>query len=285
MGKRSNSRLLILLVLLVAHGWAAEFLSASLDKIQPQADDLTRGARSASYKAVFGIGGAGADRLQTVVRYGELTVGKDGYSARVSYQSEEQIYYILDGAGTLLYGDQEVPVRRDDFMYLPAGVLHGIRDGPVRVMVMGFRVPAGSGVPPPPKVLLANAADVPLQVLGQHGPTSQFKLLMGTTRSKRDKLAAAQVMGSLFLMDFAPGGTNIPHSHGREEEIYFVLRGSGEMVAGVDTSGADLRHPARQGDVFCFLPGARVGYYSGATDRDPHDLILAVRGFLPPPGN
>jgi len=54
--------------------------------------------------------------------------------------------------------------------------------------------------------MLANADDVELQILGQHGPTSQFKLMMGTTSSQRDKLAAAYLMNSLFMMDFAPGG-------------------------------------------------------------------------------
>ena len=33
---------------------------------------------------------------------------------------------------------------------------------------------------------------------------------MGTTESTRDKLAAASQMVSLFIMEFAPGGTNIP---------------------------------------------------------------------------
>lgn len=54
-------------------------------------------------------------------------------------------------------------------------------------------------------------------------------------------------MGSLFLMDFAPGGTHIPHSHGREEEIHLGLRGSGEMVAGVDASGTYPRATSCEG--------------------------------------
>ena len=79
---------------------------------------------------------------------------------------------------------------------------------------------------------MASADDVQLQVLASHGPTTQFKLLLGTTKSTRDKLAAAQQINSLFLMDFAPGGTNIPHRHAKEEEIYYILRGYGDMVAG-----------------------------------------------------
>ncbi len=81
----------------------------------------------------------------------------------VSYPAEEQIYYILEGNGTLLYGDQRVPVKKDDFMYLPVGVKHGMAnesDQPVRLLVMGFKIPRGTDVPPTPKLMLANSADV-----------------------------------------------------------------------------------------------------------------------------
>jgi hypothetical protein len=47
-----------------------------------------------------------------------------------------------------------------------------------------------------------------IELVGR-GPTSLFKLLMGTTHSTRDKLAAASQMVSLFIMDFAPGRVRI----------------------------------------------------------------------------
>jgi mannose-6-phosphate isomerase-like protein (cupin superfamily) len=260
------------------------FLRRSLAEVQPKPDELTSGGRGASYKPLFGVGDPDAGKLQGVVRYGELTVMPGGSSAVVSYPDEEQIYYVLEGNGTLLYGDQRTPVKKDDFMYLPVNVKHGMANessAPVRVIVMGYRIPPGRQAPSPPGLMLANANDVELQVLASHGPTTQFKLLMGQTTSRRDKLAAASEMTSLFIMDFAPGGTNIPHSHATEEEIYLVLRGSGEMVAGQTPSGEDARHPAKAGDAFFFGPGTRVGYYSHAKEGEPHDLILAVRSRLP----
>lgn len=264
------------------------FLRRQLSDVKPQADDLTPNAEAASYKPVFGIGDADAGKLQGVVRYGELTVGPGGTSAAVSYPAEEQLYYILDGSGTLLYEDQKVPVKKDDFMYLPINVKHGMANtsgAPVRVIVMGYKIPAGRQVAPTPKLLLATANDVQLQVLGSHGPTTQFKLLMGTTRSTRDKLAAASEMTSLFLMDFAPGGTNIAHNHPTEEEIYLLLRGSGDIVAGRTVDGQDLRHPSKEGDAFFFAPGTQVGYFSNAKEGQAHDLILAVRSSLPSSGS
>jgi len=151
---------------------------------------------------------------------------------------------------------------------------------PVRLLVMGFKIPAGTKVAPTPKLMLANAADVPLVPVQGHGPTSLFKLLMGTTESRRDKLASASQMVSLFIMDFAPGGTNIPHHHDMEEEIYYILRGHGDMVAGGGADGNEGRYPAREGDAFFIRLNATVGFYSGSQGGE-HDLVLAVRSRFP----
>ena len=113
------------------------------------------------------------------------------------------------------------------------------------------------------------------------GPTTQFKLLMGTTRSTRDKLSAAYIMNSLFIMDFAPGGTNIPHHHDREEEVYYVLRGRGDIVAGGGMDGNEGRHPVTEGDAYFYRLNATVGFYSGMKEGEQHALILAVRSRYP----
>ncbi len=202
------------------------FLRRRVPDVQPQPDDLTANNNGAVYRPVFGAGDSQASQLKGIARYGELTVSADGSSALVSYPAEEQIYYILEGHGTLLYKDQKVPVKKDDFMYLPPGIGHGMAGeskGSVRLLVMGFKIPRGTNVAPTPKLLLANADDVSLTPVQGHGPTSLFKLLMGTTGSRRDKLAAASQMVSLFIMDFAPSGTNIPHHHEMAEEIYYIL--------------------------------------------------------------
>jgi mannose-6-phosphate isomerase-like protein (cupin superfamily) len=257
------------------------FLRRQVSDVKPQPDDLTAaGAKAASYEPLFGVGDPDVNQLKGVARYGELTVGPGGTSAIVSYPAEEQIYFIEEGSGTLLYGDEKTPVKKNDFMYLPIGVRHGIANSsnaPVKAIVMGYRIPGSMKVQPTPKLMLANADDVALQILGQHGPTTQFKLLMGPTSSQRDRLAAAYVMDSLFIMDFAPGGTNIPHNHPAEEEIYLLLRGSGDMVAGLDADGKEVRHHVTEGAAFLFKPGTQVGYYSNAREGQPHDLMLAVR--------
>ncbi len=260
------------------------FLRRSVSAIQPKPDDLTNGASGVQYRPIFGIGDADARQLKGIARYGELTVEPKGSSALVSYPSEEQLYFVLSGEGSVVYGDAKSAMKRDDFLYLPPGVKHGVVNdsaAPLRLLVMGFKIPRSVQVTPSPKLLIANAADVnPVQLAG-HGPTSLFKLLMGTTESTRDKLAAASQMVSLFIMEFAPGGTNIPHHHESEEEIYYVLRGSGDMVAGGGADGNEGRYPAKEGDAYFFRLNTTVGFYSGAKPGMPKDLILAVRSKFP----
>ena len=260
------------------------FLIRHTPTVWKKPDDLTRATETAFYKPLFGQGDKQADLLNGVVRFGELTVEAQGRSSVVSYPSEEQIYYILQGEGKLIYGDEQFPVRQNDFMYLPNGVRHGVINNsnlPIRLLVMGYSVPSDMEVQQTEELQIANTEDVELQVLGYHGPTTRYQLLMGTTESDRDELACAYQMVSLFIMDFLPTGTNIPHRHETQEEIYYVLRGYGNMVAGVDKWGNGMRHPCQAGDAFYFAAGTQVGFFSGGKEGEEHAMILAVRSNDP----
>ena len=82
----------------------------------------------------------------------------------VGYPAEEQIYFVLAGKAALLYGDERAAIRENDFMYLPVGLGHGVAnpsDAPIRLLVMGFRIPPGTEVAAPARLMLANAGDVP----------------------------------------------------------------------------------------------------------------------------
>ena len=274
----------LLLAAACASGADPTFLRRRVAEIASKPDDLTSGAAGASYQPIFGAGDAQASQLKGIARYGVLTVAPHAASALVGYPAEEQIYFVLAGKATLLHGDERAAIRENDFMYLPVGLKHGVAntsDAPVRLLVMGFRIPPGTQVAPPARLMLANADDAPPVTLPSHGPTTLFKLLMGTTESRRDKLAAASQMVSLFIMDFAPGGTNIPHHHEMEEEIYYILRGKGDMVAGGGADGNEGRYPARAGDAYFIRLNATVGFYGGSKDGEPHDLVLAVRSRFP----
>jgi len=254
------------------------FLRRMVADIHEQAIDLS--TATAHYKPIFGTGDPNAQDVKGVVRFGELTVEPGGSSKTVSYKDAEGVFFILAGSGTLHYGQDRVPVKQNDFVYLPVGVEQGVSNPsqePLRLFVMGFKIREGNEAPVTPQRMMASADDVQLQVLASHGPTAQFKLLMGTTESKRDKLAAAQQINSLFVMDFAVGGTNKTHHHAKEEEIYYILRGHGDIVAGSDAANKEMRYPSRQGDAFYFSRNTLIGFYSGGQEGEDHAQILAVR--------
>src|SRR5574340_320130 len=191
-----------------------------------RAQPLDAAAPGCRYKALFGAGDSEARIVRGIARYGEITVDPGGACAPVAHPAEEQVYVILEGSGTLTYGVAGAPVRKNDFMYLPPGISHGVANPtsePLRLVVMGFRIPAGTTVAAPAKLQVANIDDVPLQTVGGHPPTTLYRLLMGDTTSTRDRIAAGHVLTSLFIMEFTPGGTNLPHHHETEEEIYLPL--------------------------------------------------------------
>lgn len=231
------------------------------------------------YKPLFGAGDTEAHVPRGVARFAEITVSPGGACRSVSYPREEQAYVIMEGEGTLHYGGQTAPVHKHDFCYLPATVPHWLSSGSgsrLRLFAMGFKIPAGEK--PPPKLLIANYDDVKKQTVSGHPDSVVYQLLMGATDSKRDRIAAGHLLTSLFVMEFAPGGTNFPHHHDSEEEIYVLLDGTGEMVAGGGLDGVEGRFPAKPGDAYFFRLNCTVGFYNS---RAGQAHILAVRSLYP----
>lgn len=250
------------------------FLYRRLPDLKEMPADVTTPA--CHYKPAFGAGDPEASILKGIARFGEMTVDPGGACASVTYPAEEQVYVVLEGGGVLAYGGEKVPLRKSDFVYLPPGVPHALT-GPCRVIVMGFRIPTGVPLTPPAKPLIANTDEVRKETVAGHPPSTLYQLLMGSVQSRRDKLAAAHVLTSLFIMNFAPGGTNIPHHHEQEEEIYLVLEGRGDMVAGGGADGIENRRPAQAGDAYFFRLNCTVGFYNGTEPA----RILAVRSLFP----
>jgi mannose-6-phosphate isomerase-like protein (cupin superfamily) len=252
------------------------FLRRAIAQVVPKAVDISTDA--CLYKPLFGAGDAEASIARGVARYGEVTLAPGGGCKPANYPAEEQVYVILEGSGTLHYGTQTSPLKKHDFMYLPAGVEHWVANtstAPVKFFVMGFRVPAGT--PPPEKLMIANYDDVAKQQVGGHPDSVVYQLMMGDTTSKRDRLASAHVLTSLYVMEFQPGGTNFPHHHDTEEEIYVLLDGRGDMVAGSGTNGVEGRFPSAPGDAWFFRMNCTVGFYNGTGMSH----ILAVRSVYP----
>jgi mannose-6-phosphate isomerase-like protein (cupin superfamily) len=233
------------------------------------------------YKPLFGAGDRDASALVGIARYGEVVLDPNGTCASVQYPEEDQVYVALEGSGAVKYGSDTVPLHKQDYLYIPAATPHTLMNrssSPLNVIVMGFRTKGYEKMPPPPKPLSANINDVPTQTVSGHPSSALYRLLMGDADSKRDRIAAGRVLTSLFLMEIAPGGTNFPHHHPREEEIYFVLEGRGDMVAGGGVDGVEGRHPAKAGDAYFFRLNCTVGYYSAPGVKSG---ILCVRSWYP----
>lgn len=249
--------------------------------IAEKAADLS--GANCHYLPIFGEGDSAARVLRSVARFAEVKVDPQGACRPVNYSREEQIYVILEGSGILQYGEERVPVRNNDFVYLPPGITHtisGSADRPCRLLVMGFRIPAGITLEKPSKLLLANMDEVKEQTVEGHPSSVLYKLLVGDRKSTRDKIAAGYVVTSLFLMDFAPGGTNTPHHHETAEEIYLILDGHGKIVAGGGTDGVEGLHAASAGDAYFFRLNCTVGFYNNP-EPGAKAHILAVRSRFP----
>lgn len=256
------------------------FLYRYVPGIQAAPSDVT--TDTCRYKPIFGAGDKNASLPRGVARYGEIEIDANGGCKPVSYEAEEQIYFIEEGSGTLLYGDEKHPLRKEDFLYLPAGISHAVTTSAskCRFIVMGFKLPPGSDLTPPAKLQIANLSEVKKEVVGGHPPSTLYQLMVGDMKSTRDRIAAGRVVTSLFVMNFASGGTNFPHHHDTEEEIYLLLDGQGQMVAGGGMDGVEGKHPAKPGDAYFFRLNCTVGFYNrdepGAQAR-----ILAVRSLYP----
>jgi len=239
------------------------------------------------YKAIFGEGDAESRTLLSVTRFGEATVDSRGKCQTTDYDREEELYFVLEGNGVLRAGGETHPLRANDFTYLAPGVSHTLEnrsEKPLRLVVMGFKIPPTRPISSSPSPSIVNLDDVKEETVEGHPTSVLYKLLAGPRTGTRDAIDQAYVVTSLFWMDFAPGGTNFPHHHEIAEENYLVIDGEGEMVAGGGMDGIEGKHPARAGDAYYFRPNCTVGFYNeDKPGAKAH--ILAVRSIVPVPRN
>ena len=284
--KRLASTSTLLLVAILCASLHAEdrridptFLYRDTSTAAEKPSDIT--TATCHYKPLFGKGDSDTSVVVGVARYGEVVIDPNGACATVQYPEEDQVYVVLDGSGSAKYGDEDLPLRTEDYLYIPSTIPHTLSNksaAPLTVVIMGFHTKGYEKTQPPPHPLKANIEDVSTGLVNGHPDSTRYRLLMGDADSKRDRIAAGRVLTSLFLMEIAPGGTNFPHHHEREEEIYLVLSGHGVMVAGGGMDGIAGRHPAKAGDAYFFRLNATVGYYSAP---DVKSRILCVRSWYP----
>jgi mannose-6-phosphate isomerase-like protein (cupin superfamily) len=285
-------RVLLLLLtstsILKAEEWKVDptWLHRYLPQLNFAKVDLT--SATCRYKPIFGEGDSGNRIMISVARFGEVTLDPNGNCRTVEYAREEELYFVLEGNCELHYGGQSYPMRMNDFTYVAPGTKHQLENRsslPLRVLIMSFKISSSAVIAaPPPRLKIVNMEDRKEETVEGHPTSVLYKLLAGPRTGTRDAIDQAYVVVSLFWMDFAPGGTNFPHHHQAAEEIYLVIDGQGDMVAGGGMDGIEGRHPAQAGDAYYFRPNCTVGFYNqNKAGAKAH--ILAVRSRIPLPKN
>jgi hypothetical protein len=120
------------------------FLRRRIPDIQPKASDLS--TSTAHYRAVFGAGDADARQLKGIARYGELTVDAGGSSETVSYPAGRADLLHPGWFGRAAIRRPRTSGKEERFR-LSSGGCDGMANhsgGPVRLLVMGFKIPAGA---------------------------------------------------------------------------------------------------------------------------------------------
>jgi mannose-6-phosphate isomerase-like protein (cupin superfamily) len=285
-------RRLIVVFLAIAPGVLAQerrveptWLYRDVSVLHEHETDFT--SQSCHYTAIFGEGDVESRLPQSVARFGELTVDAHGACQTVEYPRQEELYFVRDGRGVLLCGDESRPLAPNDFTYVSPTVRHSLSNPssqPLRLVVTTVRIPVDTPISQPEKQVVANLGDLKEQTVEGHPNSVLYKLLIGPRTAARDRINAAYAVADFFLMDFASAGTNFPHHHETAEEIYLVLDGEGQMAAGGGMDGVEGLHPAKSGDAYYFRPNCTVGFYNqNKPGAKAH--ILAVRVFVPMPKN
>jgi quercetin dioxygenase-like cupin family protein len=60
-----------------------------------------------------------------------------------AHGGQDKVYHVLEGMGTFLLEDRELPMRAGDLLVAPEGVPHGVRnDSGARLLVLAVLAPA-----------------------------------------------------------------------------------------------------------------------------------------------
>ncbi|MEO0619586.1 MAG: cupin domain-containing protein [Pseudomonadota bacterium] len=109
-------------------------------------DDMTQGIARTLCDGVTTRVFPGDQSMFSIVRI------EPGAQGNLHHHPEEQWGVVIEGSGTRLQGDVEIPVAHGDFWRTPGGVPHTVRAGPDGLVVLDIFAPprdsyrkAGSG--------------------------------------------------------------------------------------------------------------------------------------------
>jgi uncharacterized cupin superfamily protein len=215
---------------------------------------------------------------------------------------EEELFFVLAGAGFSWQGDARHEVRAGDLIvYLADGEPHTLLaagDEPLEVLAyasgsatqltllpragvawVGSRwIPQDAPHPfhaEPPVEELPPVAPRPSTIvaLGDVEPVLQNRGPVHRTRRGLGRAAGSRLSG-LQHVTVPPGRrSSVRHCHSQDDELFVVLEGGGEVLLG------DERHPVRPGSVVARPPATGVAH---TFEAGPDGLVLLAYGTREP---
>jgi uncharacterized cupin superfamily protein len=219
------------------------------------------------------------------------------------HADEEEIFFVLDGAGFAWQDGRSFPVSAGDVLVFPAGgAPHTIFGGPIDVLAFASGSTTGLTWVQRANMLLAKPRWIPLEsehpfaVEARLGPLAPGEVVdpaderppwivgisdvegMPVTRGRTDQTltdlgrgGGARAAGLVHVV-IAPGAYgNPPHCHSAEEELFVVLDGEGHLE--LHEPDAVVRWPLRRGSVVARPPGTGVSHAFRAGTDGPLTLL------------
>ena len=116
---------------------------------------------------------------------------------------------------------------------------------------------------------VVNIGEVEKKVLSSHGETTKYQLIFGRGSNYPD---ITRKFTSIWVMTVEPGGTNQPHSHEDEEQVYLIKSGKGTISVG------DEKRRVKEGDVIYLPPKITHAFYN---DEESECVIIAFGAKVP----
>src|ERR1700691_6342412 len=93
------------------------FLYRDTSTVKENKSDIT--TKTCHYRPLFGQGDSDTSVVVGVARYGEAVIDPNGVCSSVQYPDEDQVYVVLEGMGSVEYGDAIVSLKKEDYLYIP----------------------------------------------------------------------------------------------------------------------------------------------------------------------
>ena len=94
------------------------FIHRDTSAVGEKKSDIT--TKTCHYRPLFGQGDSDTSVVVGVARYGEALIDPNGLCSSVQYPDEDQVYVVLEGTGSVEYGDAIVSLKREDYLVLEA---------------------------------------------------------------------------------------------------------------------------------------------------------------------